>query len=179
MADENAVLQIKAISMRILDARAPSDEENKGGGLFLGMIVGIAEGVRTNVAMDKTGETVERDVITGSFTAVKPDGTKIRSACLYLPSTFHPSMCDRLAPRDPVSGVRKSDGVVIEFAIEIYAIKDSNASGRTYVLKPIHENTGGVDNTDPSLALANKILAKHQLGSGKVAQIAAEKTKAA
>lgn len=100
--------------------------------LYLGMIYGIARGVRTRV--DDKGEIDE--ALRGDFEAERaeplktegePDVTHIRSGICYLPSGFHDQM---------ITAVKETEGGV-SFKLRIQVRKAQNPIGYEYIMQPI------------------------------------------
>jgi hypothetical protein len=139
--------KVKKISIVSLGGgRKPSDDEQKNGGAFLGLIFGEANGGRVVESTDqKTGEVVAYDSIIGEFYAKKTDGTVLGAATLYLPGGFHEAMLDVVMPKDAASGERKNSGATVTFAFEVYTVAATNKSGFSYTIRPLIEekSTGG------------------------------------
>lgn len=100
--------------------------------LYLGMIYGIARGVRTRV--DDKGEVDE--ALKGDFEGERaealkvdgePDVTHIRSGICYLPSGFHDQM---------VTAVKETEGGV-SFKLRVLVRKATNPIGYEYAMQPV------------------------------------------
>lgn len=144
---------------------------------FLGTIFGVAEKVKTKTGVDKAGNTVTFEPIIGNFEAVpatpvqgdegEPPTDAYQSGILYLPGGIH----DRIT-----EALKMPDTPPIEFGIEVYTVKSSNAAGYTYDLKVLLDTKAA----DPLSAMRDAIALKSKSVARLVAPAKApEKGKAA
>lgn len=129
-------------------------------------IYGTASGVKVRTVTDKAGNPQTFEPIVGQFEAVPADPMKVvesidgkdvevmisavRSGVLYLPSGIHEQLAEPL---------KKEGARPIDFALEVYSVKATNAAGYTYEVKSLTKPA----ESDPLAAIRQAIQGKTKL----------------
>lgn len=142
-----------------------------GDKLFLGTIAGIASGVKRGVMPDKVTPSIG---LTGDFEAT-PTDTKadvVRSGVCFLSQSLMTPIIDALSDEVNADGkVVKEGANSVAFAYEVYAVKDGNAAGFTWVFESAVQPTENDPLAEMRKALADKTAAKQaQLAAPKAAK---------